>query len=480
MSRKATLLEPPRFVLAAHDAAGVRLESDTGAVVHLICPHEGVIRLVVLPDGRMRQPRTWAIAPGLPDVPDEGRDRFDLQGFTPPGFNLVEQDGVLIVTSGALRATVALNGLHCAWAVREADGAWREVVRDRETQAYDWGWWDGRPRHHLARREGDRVFGLGERSGEMDRTGRRFRLSNIDAMGYDAATTDPLYKHIPFFIVREPQSACIGLFYDTLSDCEFDFGQELDNYHGLYRSFTAEHGDFDLWITAGPSIAEVVRRFTWLTGRPARVPRWSLGYSGSTMTYTDAPNAQARMQGFLDKLAEHDLPCSSFHLSSGYTSIGDKRYVFHWNRDKFPDPKAFAASYAAAGVRLIANIKPALLRDHPRFAEAQAAGLLICDVDGEPAWVQFWDEVGAYLDFTNPAHDHLVEGASHLRAPGPGDRLHLERQQRVGNLVRPRHRARLRRPPPGARDPRRAASSDDARLAGGSAWTTRRTPRRFS
>ncbi|MZP92994.1 TIM-barrel domain-containing protein, partial [Escherichia coli] len=48
------------------------------------------------------------------------------------------------------------------------------------------------------------------------------------------------------------------------------------------------------------------------------------------------------------------------------------------------------------------NIKPCLLRDHPKFEEAREAGLLICDASGEPAWVQFWDEVGAYLDFTNP------------------------------------------------------------------------------
>jgi alpha-glucosidase len=76
--------------------------------------------------------------------------------------------------------------------------------------------------------------------------------------------------------------------------------------------------------------------------------------------------------------------------------------VFHWNRDKFPDPAAFARSYADKGVRLCANIKPCLLRDHPLFGEAHAKGLLINAPDGEPAWVQFWDEVGAYVDFTNP------------------------------------------------------------------------------
>ncbi len=166
--------------------------------------------------------------------------------------------------------------------------------------------------------------------------------------------------------------------------------------------FVADYGDLDYYVIAGP-VADIVRRYTWLTGKPALLPRWALGYSGSTMSYTDRPDAQAAMADFLAKCEEHDILCDSFHLSSGYTSIGDKRYVFHWNRDKFPDPAAFVRSYADRGVRLIPNIKPALLADHPLFEEARANGLLVCDDRGEPEWVQFWGAVGAYLDFTHAA-----------------------------------------------------------------------------
>ena len=74
--------------------------------------------------------------------------------------------------------------------------------------------------------------------------------------------------------------------------------------------------------------------------------------------------------------------------------------MFNWNRDKFPDAKGFVKHYRDHGIRLCANIKPCLLRDHSAFEEA--ARLLIRSASGEPAWVQFWDEVGAYLDFTQP------------------------------------------------------------------------------
>jgi alpha-glucosidase len=216
-----------------------------------------------------------------------------------------------------------------------------------------------------------------------------------------------LYKHIPFYITRKgdekDDGLSFGLFYDTLSDCSFDMGREMDNYHGHYRYFVADHGDLDLYYIAGADAAAITRRYTWLTGRPIFPPRYALGYSGSTMSYTDAPNAQERMGEFLERCEQHDIPCDSFHLSSGYTSIGPGRYVFNWNREKFPDPAAFVQSYLARGVRLVPNIKPALLRDHPRFIEARDAGLLVQDPDGQPTAVQFWDGTGGYLDFTNPA-----------------------------------------------------------------------------
>ena len=163
----------------------------------------------------------------------------------------------------------------------------------------------------------------------------------------------------PFILpVGRPEAGlAFGLFYDTLSDCVFDFGKEVDNYQGPYRSFTADHGDLDYYFIAGPRVDQVVPRFTWLAGRPAFMPKWGLGYSGSSMAYTDAPDAQARMSKFLERCAEQDILCDSFHLSSGYTSIGDRRHVFNCNRSKFPDPAALAQaiSQRACGCAPMSN-----------------------------------------------------------------------------------------------------------------------------
>ncbi|MDR3373097.1 MAG: glycoside hydrolase family 31 protein [Ancalomicrobiaceae bacterium] len=397
-----SLTPPPVFAVITRDTARLTLAAPQGHVAHVFVLEDDIIRVMVLPRGALNLTKTWAIAPGAEDVPTNGRDRFDLTGFTCPAFDLAEADGRLTVSTSRLRLTVTLAGLYCRWDSLTR-GSWHTMAEDRATQAYNFGWWDARIYHYLKREPDEMYFGLGERAGLANRAGQSYRMVNLDAMGYSARTTDPLYKHIPFYMVwKTSVQAPLGVFYDTLADCTFDMGRELDNYHGHYRSFIAEAGDLDYYIIAGERPADITKRFTWLTGRPAMMPKWSLGYSGSTMSYTDAPDAQGRMQEFLDKCREHDIPCQSFHLSSGYTSIGAKRYVFNWNRDKFPDPKAFAESYLGHGVRLCANIKPCLLKDHPRFAEAEREGLLVGNEDGSPNLVQFWDEAGAYLDFTNP------------------------------------------------------------------------------
>ncbi|MFA9439548.1 TIM-barrel domain-containing protein [Uliginosibacterium sp. sgz301328] len=393
----------PQFSLHSRSGNHVTLNSPEGHVAHIFVLEEDIVRVLVLPHGKLNLSQTWAIAPGLEDVAAEGRDRMDTSGFSLPAYALETTRESIVVQTGKVRLTIRFDGLQCAWETNRG-GQWLPAAADRPTQSYNFGWWDERVYHYLRRERDDMYFGLGERAGEANRHGHSYRMCNLDPMGYDARRTDPLYKHIPFYLTYKPGTgAAYGLFYDTLSDCTFDMGRELDNYHGHYRYFVADHGDLDLYFIAGDTLADVTLRYTWLTGRPAFTPRWGLGYSGSTMTYTDAPNAQERMNEFLEGCAEHDILCDSFHLSSGYTSIDGKRYVFNWNHDKFPDIRRFVQDYLDKGLKLCPNIKPCLLQDHPRFAEARDAGLFVHDLDGAPTAVQFWDETGAYLDFTNPA-----------------------------------------------------------------------------
>ncbi len=370
--------------------------------VHLFILEADMMRIYHSADEEYSMNQTWAIAPGMEDVPFEGRDRFDLTPFTLPEYGVEEAGGTLHISTELLKAVVHLEGFAIDW-YQKKEGNWVKIAGDRKTQSYNFNQQLGDGVfHYMERDSSDLYYGLGEKGGMMNRHHKRYQMRTIDAMGYDAEHTDPLYKFIPFYLVHTSQ-ASYGVYYDNYSDSIFDMGAELDNYHGLYRYYQAKKGDLDYYFILGPAIKNVVTRYTWLTGKTLFPPKWSLGYSGSTMTYTDAPDAQVQLKKFADSCKEYDIPCDSFQLSSGYTSIGDKRYVFNWNHSKIPDPIELNDYFHDKGISVCANIKPVLLDDHPKYAEAKSNGLFIKDHTGElPEISQFWDALGSYLDFTNP------------------------------------------------------------------------------
>jgi len=358
-----------------------------------------VVRVLMIPPGGLREPRTWMVAPNGTDVPWEGRDRLDVNAFQRPRYDLDQGEHEVVLQTKTLRVRVRLQPFGLEWSTPAAPS----FAADRGTHAYEWSRRTGAVRHYMARRPTDRYFGLGDKTGALNKHGRRLRTLALDALGYDAETSDPLYKHWPYMIVRDRSGVAYGLFYDTLASAIFDLGCEHDNYHGLYRYCEIEAGDLDYYLFVGPKIRDVVRKFAELTGRMAFGPRWSLGYANTAMALTDAEDAQPRLSDFIDRAIENDIPISAFHFGSGYSSIGPRRYVFTWNRDKFPDPRALIDKFRSAGIRIVANIKPCLLDDHPDYADASTRGALIADATtGKPSIGQFWDGQGAYIDFTNP------------------------------------------------------------------------------
>jgi alpha-glucosidase len=103
----------------------------------------------------------------------------------------------------------------------------------------------------MTRHAEDRHYGLGDKAGPLDRTGRRFAIDAVDPCGFDAELSDPLYKMLPFFIVDGPMRAH-GVFYDNLATGAVDLGCTIDNYHGLFRSYRADDGDLDYYVLPAP------------------------------------------------------------------------------------------------------------------------------------------------------------------------------------------------------------------------------------
>lgn len=361
-----------------------------------------LFRVALKPNGEYSLDRTWSIDPAQ-DIPWEGRPRDELSGFKLPPFTVEQHEEQLVIATDLLKVTVH-QPLWLEWSYRHSiNESWQFLTQDRTTSAYLLNAQGHGVAHYQSRYQDERYYGLGEKAGPLSRNGKRYEMRNLDAMGYNAASTDPLYKHVPF-IITQREDVSFGVFYDNLSNCWIDLGNELDNYHKPYRRWQSEAGDIDYFLFTGKQVLDITKRFVRLTGKTIFGPKWSLGYSGSTMHYTDAPDAQQQLLKFIQLCEQHAIPCDSFQLSSGYTSIKDKRYVFNWNYDKVPDPKLMTASFHQAGLKLAANIKPCLLQDHPRYQEVADNGLFITDPETEkPERSCFWDDEGSHIDFTNPA-----------------------------------------------------------------------------
>lgn len=403
------LVSPENVTLQSYDADTLTLKGQRGERFQINVLDHDLVRVQHWPDGAPRLDRTWCVVGSSGDVPLEGRPRADLSPFPRPGLRFDETPERLVIHTDALALPVRLGDLRLEWQLPSGE----TFAADVPARAYTYDRAGRAVFHHLVRREGERYYGFGEKTGPLDKTGMRLRLCNVDAYGYDAARTDPLYKHIPFYITLVPDlGLAYGLFYDNLATTVFDLGREVNALRGgRYRVYEAADGDLDYYLMLGPTIEAVVERYTALTGRPVLPPRWSFGYLASTMRYTEAPDAQAQLGRFVTLCDEHDIPCDLFHLSSGYTTDAEgRRNVFTWNRARIPDPAAMVARFHARGIPVAPNLKPYLLTTHPLYNDLAARGGFIRAANSDQPEVNlFWSggayqtAPGSYVDFTSRA-----------------------------------------------------------------------------
>ena len=91
-------------------------------------------------------------------------------------------------------------------------------------------------------------------------------------------------------------------------------------------------GDLDFFLFAGNTLADILERFTWITGRPALLPKWAYGLAFIDQYTADQYEIMRNAATFREK----KLPCDSISLEPGWM---EKRYDFSigkkWNRSRF-------------------------------------------------------------------------------------------------------------------------------------------------
>ncbi|MBO6259066.1 MAG: DUF5110 domain-containing protein [Succinivibrio sp.] len=262
--------------------------------------------------------------------------------------------------------------------------------------------------HSIEINREDRFYGFGEHSGRLNKNREYLRQSGSDSMGYDPFRTDPLYKHIPFYIRLNCNTRiATGYFYHTTAECAFDMGKSHSNYWKPQATFSADSGDLDYFFISGPSIREVVSRYTDLTGKSALLPKYALGYLGSTMYYSELPeNCDDAIVNFIDQCRQEEIPIDGFQLSSGYCEIktaeGEKRCTFSWDNKRFKDPEDFFKRMKDRGITVSPNVKPGQLLVNPLYEDMKKNGVFVREEKSDnPEIGMWWGGKGSFFDYTS-------------------------------------------------------------------------------
>ena len=187
----------------------------------------------------------------------------------------------------------------------------------------------------------EHIFGLGDKTGPLDRRGQAFTLWNTDAYRFQEST-DPLYKSIPFFVSAGGPGGSYGILLDNTWRSWFDFGKQDPQT----LSFGSSGGAIDYYLIYGPSVHRVVERYTDLTGKAPLVPAWGLGFQQSRYSYMSA----AEVRGIADRLRSEHIPADVIWLDIDFQ---DRNRPFTVNPETFADLPALARDLRQQGLRLV-------------------------------------------------------------------------------------------------------------------------------
>ena len=175
--------------LTTCDARGFTLDCGDGAEMRIVALADDLVRVTLLRGGAVRQKRTWAVpAYGADDSDWAGRERLDDSSWPAVATEITASPMHVALATKALSLTVRLDGFRMDWTL--PDGA--VFARDRDRQPYFLGQTTNAFKHAMARSVGDRHYGLGDKTGPLDLTGRRLRCAMRDSLGFDPECGDPL------------------------------------------------------------------------------------------------------------------------------------------------------------------------------------------------------------------------------------------------------------------------------------------------
>ncbi len=360
----------------AASAAGITalpngIEANNGhATVRVTALSDSVVRVRIARGTAFPEDASWA-------VPAKVRQQRMPVRATSNGFS-----------TGAIAVTVDPETLRLA----VADGAGKIIVDD----ATDSVRLDG-TRFTLRKQLplGEHILGLGDKTGNFDRRGESFVDWNTDAWGFQR-DTDPIYKSIPFYIATGGPGGAYGLFLDNTWRSWFDFGHRDDRTIEI----GADGGPIDYYLIAGPTVRDVVRRYTDLTGKAPLPPLWALGFQQSRYSYMSAEEVRS----IAARLRSDRIPADVIWLDIDFQ---DRNRPFTTNPKTYPDLRGLASDVGARGFRLVAitdlHVAHAPDQGYVPYDSGLAGDHFVKNPDGTAYVAPVWPGPSVFPDFTRAA-----------------------------------------------------------------------------
>ena len=250
-------------------------------------------------------------------------------------------------------------------------------------------------RLHFASAAVDGCYGFGERTKRLNKLGDSADCLTVDVVAvfrhtYARDDYDPTYVAIPFAILKSGERF-LGLFFDNPGRAVMDAGK---SQAGQFE-YQSLGGNTDLYLLAGPGLAEVVRRYAALTGRGPLPPLWALGYHQCRWGY----QYEAEFRELAAQFAAADVPVSALWYDIDYM---DGYRLFTWDQVDFPDPAGLNRDLKAAGIRVVTIVDPGVKREpgYPVYDSGRERKAFCQTASGREYVGKVWPGDTVFPDFT--------------------------------------------------------------------------------
>ena len=319
---------------------------------------------------------------------------FELYQKEEQPLTVTSDEEKLTVTSGGLTLEIGKKNWYMAYRrgneviTRSAAKDLACMKTDWKGDAYDKG--DGTEtymRQQLTMGVGELIYGLGERFTAFTKNGQSVAIWNEDG----GTSTYQSYKNIPFYISNKGY----GVFVNHPEKVEFEIGTE----QVTKTAFSVEGGYLDYYLFNGPSMKEVLERYTDLTGKPSLPAPWTFGLWLSTSFTTNYD--EETVMSFVDGMLDRGIPLRTFHFDCFW--MKEFHWTdFVWDSRVFPDPKGMLSRIKAKGLNICVWINPYIAQESCLFAEGMEKGYFVKRTNGDVWQWDMWQPGMALVDFTNP------------------------------------------------------------------------------